>query len=110
MNKRMQEALRETVQSIVDAGIKHQFTLKDLRRLGVIQPCPELSATRIKTIRRQARLSQAVFAQLLNVSTSTLQQWEQGRKRPSGTSQVLLELLRRTPNALDFRLSVTASQ
>jgi putative transcriptional regulator len=45
-------------------------------------------------------LSQEQFARLLGVSRRTLQEWEQGRKRPSGAARVLLKIAAHQPNVL----------
>jgi putative transcriptional regulator len=45
-------------------------------------------------------LSQAQFAKLIGVSVRTLQEWEQGRKRPSGPASVLLRIAVRDPQAV----------
>ena len=45
-------------------------------------------------------LSQSQFAKLLGVSVRTLQEWEQGRKKPTGAAQTLLRVAVRTPQAL----------
>jgi len=45
-----------------------------------------------------------VFAQLLNVSSSSVQQWEQGKRKPSGSTRVLSELLRMNPTILNYRI------
>jgi len=45
--------------------------------------------------RREARMSQAKFADMLGVSARTLQQWEQGRREPTGAARVLIEVARR---------------
>jgi len=45
-------------------------------------------------------LSQAQFAKLIGVSLRTLQEWEQGRKRPSGPAAALLRLVARNPQAV----------
>ena len=42
----------------------------------------------------QSRVSQAIFAALLNTSVSTVQKWEIGQKRPTGTALKLLHLVR----------------
>jgi putative transcriptional regulator len=45
-------------------------------------------------------LSQAAFARLLGVSVRTLQEWEQGRKIPSGAAATLLKVAARHPKVL----------
>jgi putative transcriptional regulator len=45
-----------------------------------------------------------VFARLLNVSISSIRQWEQGSRKPTGSAKVLLELLDREPHILDYRI------
>ncbi|SMF94626.1 putative transcriptional regulator [Methylomagnum ishizawai] len=50
--------------------------------------------------RAKAGLSQAEFAKSLGVSKRTLQEWEQGRKRPSGAARVLLGIVARHPEVL----------
>jgi len=52
-----------------------------------------LKPEQIKQIRENSRVSQAVFARLLNTSTSTVQKWEIGQKRPTGTALKLLHLV-----------------
>jgi putative transcriptional regulator len=54
-------------------------------------PSPE----QIRAIRAQSRMSQAVFAAVLNTSVSTVQKWEIGEKRPSGPSLKLLDVIQR---------------
>ena len=45
-------------------------------------------------------LTQKKFASLLGVSLRTLQEWEQGRKNPSGAARTLLKIVRVNPKAL----------
>ena len=45
-------------------------------------------------------LSQAQFAKLIGVSLRTLQEWEQGRKRPSGPAKALLRIVARDPRVV----------
>jgi len=56
----------------------------------------------IKNIREQLDLSQAEFAEMLGVSKRTLQEWEQGRCKPTGAALKLLPVARRHPEALTF--------
>jgi putative transcriptional regulator len=54
-----------------------------------------MSPRQIKSLREDARVSQAVFAAVLNTSVSTVQKWEAGDKKPSGPSLKLLNLIER---------------
>lgn len=53
------------------------------------------SAADIRRIRNRTRMSQPVFAVLVGVGTSTVAQWEQGHKSPSGSSARLLDVIDR---------------
>jgi putative transcriptional regulator len=48
-------------------------------------------------IRRQLNLSQAAFAGLMGVSLRTVQDWEQGRRTPSGPAKSLLRIAEQRP-------------
>lgn len=54
----------------------------------------------VSDIREKTGLSQARFAALLGVSVRTLQDWEQGRRAPSGAARTLLLVADRNPRAL----------
>ena len=54
----------------------------------------------VSRIREKTGLSQAVFAELLGVSVRTLQEWEQGRRAPSGAARTLLLVAAKNPRAL----------
>jgi putative transcriptional regulator len=106
MTDSVNEALGSAVQSMVNVGIKVSFTKKELDDLGVKVPSVKLSADEIKNIRKKMNLSQMVFAKLLNVSLSSVRQWEQGVRKPSGSTMVLLELLQKDSTVLDYRLDL----
>jgi len=59
-----------------------------------------INVPNIARIREKTGLSQARFAQLLGVSVRTLQDWEQGRRAPSGAARTLLMVAARNPHAL----------
>lgn len=105
MRDSIKKSIGQTVQDLMNSGIKTSFTTKELNSLGVNIPDVHLSTIQIKEIREQMNLSQTVFAKLLNVSPSSIRQWEQGKRQPTGATQVLLELLKKTPHLLDYRLS-----
>ncbi len=54
----------------------------------------------VTSIREKTGLSQTRFAQLLGVSVRTLQEWEQGRRAPSGAARTLLLIAQKNPHAL----------
>jgi len=54
---------------------------------------PAVEAERNKAIRERERVSQSVFANYLNVTSSLVSKWERGEKRPSGPSLKLLSLV-----------------
>jgi putative transcriptional regulator len=60
-----------------------------------LPPVKELTAKQIRALRTRNRVSQAVFAAMLNTSVSTVQKWEIGEKRPSGPSLKLLDVIQR---------------
>ncbi|MCZ2078528.1 MAG: helix-turn-helix domain-containing protein [Bryobacterales bacterium] len=63
--------------------------------IGRIMTIPSVAAIRGKT-----GLSQSEFARLIGVSVRTLQEWEQGRRAPSGAARTLLMMADRNPKAL----------
>ena len=54
----------------------------------------------IAEVRVRVGLSQSEFAKLLGVSVRTLQEWEQGRRVPSGPARTLLQIAHKNPKAL----------
>ena len=60
----------------------------------------EVELTDASTARQRVGLSQAEFATLLGVSKRTLQDWEQGRREPSGAARSLIEVAMKRPDVL----------
>lgn len=71
--------------------------LRELKRgqHGRVTTVPDVASIRSKT-----GLSQERFATLLGVSVRTLQDWEQGRRAPSGAARTLLMVADKNPRAL----------
>ena len=57
----------------------------------------EIDDTDVKAIRDKMGLSQSQFALLIGVKLKTLQNWEQGRRRPVGPARALLKILQTDP-------------
>jgi len=57
----------------------------------------------VVSARLKSGLSQSAFAKLMGVSVRTLQDWEQGRRQPSGAAKTLIAIAERRPDVLrDF--------
>lgn len=58
-------------------------------------PLKEPAAPQV--IRAKLNLSQSAFAGLMGVSLRTVQDWEQGRRKPSGPAEALLRIAEQKP-------------
>jgi putative transcriptional regulator len=58
---------------------------------------PEVNALTVKRLRGWTQLSQPEFARLLGVELSTLRNWEQGRREPTGPARALLRAICNDP-------------
>jgi putative transcriptional regulator len=86
------EAVHETATGLHKAGVMDRVTLREFDRM-CLSPVEPLEPEKIKQIRETSNVSQAVFAAILNTSLSTVQKWEIGQKRPTGTALKLLHLV-----------------
>ena len=80
-----------------DIGAEILEGLRHLKRgtIGRVIHYPPIAQTRARV-----GLSQSDFARLLGVSVRTLQEWEQGRRSPSGPARTLLAIAHKNPQAL----------
>jgi putative transcriptional regulator len=69
-------------------------------KAGTFARSTQVPVTEALQARAKMDLSQPQFAKLLGVSVRTLQEWEQGRKKPTGAAQTLLRVAVQTPQAL----------
>ncbi len=95
---RLTRALLETAKDmreggILDSAAYKKITMRHLGDIGV--PAEPLTGKDIRALRTRARLSQAVLAQLLNLTVGYVSQLERGAKRPTGPALVLLNVIRR---------------
>jgi putative transcriptional regulator len=76
--------------------------LKSVREMktGRAARVTRVEPTAAALARSKVGLSQSAFAALLGVSTRTLQDWEQGRRQPTGAAQTLLRVAMVHPEAL----------
>ena len=60
----------------------------------------EVKPPDIKSVREKLNVSQSEFALMIGVSLRTLQNWEQGRRKPEGPAKALLRVAARNPRAV----------
>jgi putative transcriptional regulator len=104
MRDSIKDAIRDSVQGLVDIGLPTTFTQKELNDLGVEIPELTITPEQIRSVRESLNVSQPVFAQLLNVSVASVRHWENGIRKPSGSTIVLLDLLKNKPTSLNYRM------
>lgn len=85
---------QELLQSVRDGG----SYLKGRRKAAV--RTDHISPHSVAAVRAKLRLSQVQFARAFGISVDTLQNWEQGRRRPTGPAKVLLRVADRHPKAV----------
>jgi len=88
------QAVHAAARDLHDAGVLDAVTMRHFDVL-CLPPVRQFKAVDIRRIRKQANVSQAVFAAVLNVGKATVAAWEQGGKQPSGPALKLLDLVER---------------
>ena len=88
-----QKDFNNLAQSIRQAGKIRRGTLRP-GRVRNITPAD------VRAIRNNLGKSQSEFALMIGVSVATLQNWEQGRRKPEGPAQALLKIAEKNPRAV----------
>lgn len=95
----MKEHFDNLVKSIKQAGKIRRGEAKPSR----VTSLPPMN---VKAIRRRLGKSQSEFALMMGISIATLQNWEQGRRRPDGPSRALLKVAAVNPKAVAAALAM----
>lgn len=76
--------------------------LKSIREMkaGKAARATQVAPNQVAAARLKTGLTQAQFAQALHISSRTLQEWEQGRRNPSGAAQVLIQIAFKHPEVI----------
>jgi putative transcriptional regulator len=101
-NQRKRLPLAERLRKGLGEAIRHakgEITLKTTT-LELPDPPPEIGAAELTKLRVASGMPQAAFARLLNVSTKTVQSWEQGQRKPSQAALRLIQVFRHDPTGL----------
>ena len=86
------DVMHETAKSLTNAGVMDATTMREFDAL-CLPKIEHYDAKNIKALREREHVSQSVFAAYLNISPSTVRQWEQGGKNPNGPSLKLLNMV-----------------
>ena len=89
----------QLIASVKQAGAIKRGEMRPRRRI-------QMNPADIKMIRKKLDKSQSEFALMIGVSVSTLQNWEQGRRRPEGPARALLKIASENPETVAQSLSV----
>ena len=92
------ELFDNLVQSLEEAVQIHRGEAKPSRQFV-------FKSEDVREIREKFHKSQAEFARMIGVSLDTLQNWEQGRRKPVGPARALLLVAARAPRAVERALS-----
>jgi putative transcriptional regulator len=85
-------AIHETMEALHDIGAISKQTMRHFDDT-CLTPIRLFKPEEIKAIRERERVSQTVFANYLNVTSSLVSKWERGEKKPSGPALKLLSLV-----------------
>jgi putative transcriptional regulator len=94
MKKSVAESLTSIIDNLYEDGAVDEITIREIHSL-CLPDIKEYPAARIVELRKKTRLSQAAFAAVVNVSPSTVQKWERGVKKPTGSSKRLFDIIER---------------
>jgi putative transcriptional regulator len=101
-DQRKRLPVAEQIRKGLEEAILHakgEITLKTTTHELPDRP-PEVGAEELTELRLASGMSQDVFARMLNVSTKTVQSWEQGHRRPSQAALRLIQVFRQNPSGL----------
>ena len=85
-------AIHEAAASLRETGVISKHTMQEFNS-SCLTPVKDLTGDEIRAIRERENVSQSVFAHYLNVTITSISQWERGEKKPSGPSLKLLALV-----------------
>jgi len=91
-----QKVFAELLDSANEA-LEHAKGKRELRTTELPPPPTPVDGGGIRRLRTRLKMSQAVFARYLNVSTKLVQAWEAGRRTPDGPALLLVRLVEQNP-------------
>ena len=87
-----------------ELGLKLLQSVREMKA-GKFARVTQVPINEVVEARQSTGMSQAEFASALHISKRTLQEWEQGRRSPSGAAQALVRIAKRHPDVLKEALA-----
>jgi putative transcriptional regulator len=87
----------EQLKAAMEQSLAHGRGELTLKTTTLPLPPPPASSAEVIELRKRLKMSQAVFAAALNVSTKLVQSWEQGSRKPHRGELRLIEILFKHP-------------
>ena len=82
-----------------ELGLKLLQSVREMKARNFAR-VTEIEVNAVVQARQSTGMTQAEFASALSISKRTLQEWEQGRRSPSGAAQALIRIAQKHPNVL----------
>jgi putative transcriptional regulator len=107
------EAMKKLTKAILERDAKRDIGAEILEAVREIKAGGgrrfTVQVTEVTEARFKVGMSQPELAEMLGVSVRTLQDWEQGRRQPSGAAKALLRVAAKAPKALRAALRVASN-
>jgi DNA-binding transcriptional regulator YiaG len=99
--------MSDDIPELTEADFSHAIPGAVRRRLcrGEVRSGKDVTA-----LRRFVGMTQVEFARAVGISVDTLQNWEQGRRRPRGAAVALIRIVARDPRVLRRIISTSAAE
>ena len=88
-------SVHEAIADLYGIGAVDKATMRHFNALCLEVDVPDYSPADIRALRERLNISQSLLASVINASANSIQKWERGAKKPSGTALKLLHLLDR---------------
>ena len=100
---KMGESIIRGLQDIIDFqnGDTSKARVKVVKTRD-IEPITEYSKENIKKFRQDKQFTQKDFADLFGVSKKTIEAWETGTRKPTGTAKRLFQMIEKEPSVINL--------
>jgi len=102
-NRNLFAELSEGINALAEA----RHSKRTLRTHAVeFKPAPTVTPRELIRVRKNLKLSRALFAVCLRTNVRTLENWEQGRAKPNAQAALLINLVKRYPDTVERLASI----